>query len=586
MGSLWISTYSDTYGLVQYKPKTNRILCFTVEDGLLSNQVRSVYETADKRIVVATSAGINIISKDTVIKSYAQGGVLENPVMLCIAELPNQTLLAGSDGNGIYVIHGDEITNIGQKEGLDAGVVLRMCRDDEMQGTWISAGSSLYFMTDDFAVRKIERFQEGIGSVFDIKLIHGQLWIFKSSGVIAAKREELLGTGELNLRSYGPEHGMTANLTANAWNLQQGDLLYLCTVDGINLFDTAEMERTIEPPRTVIEQIVVEDEDGAITVYSNTDSVEIPSTVQRVTIYFASLSYNKLPCSINYYLNGFEDIIHESNEKGGNSISYTNLPGGTYQFCMTAKFENGAVGEEKMFSLEKKLSLMEQPAFWVLLVLATLLLSGLAVWYIMHRKVKNIQKHQKEYQEITNQALKTIANTIDAKDTYTRGHSSRVAEYSKKLMKAIGGFSEEEQDKIYYMALLHDIGKIGIPDVILNKPGRLTDDEFEMIKSHTTIGAEILKDFTVLSQIGDGALLHHEHYDGTGYPKHKKGEEIPLVAQIIGAADAYDAMATRRPYKDPMPKEKIVQEFTRCSGTQFSPKIAAIMIQLIQENAL
>ena len=148
------------------------------------------------------------------------------------------------------------------------------------------------------------------------------------------------------------------------------------------------------------------------------------------------------------------------------------------------------------------------------------------------------------------------------------------------------GIKGDELENLYYIALLHDIGKIGIPDAILNKPGRLTDEEFAIMKSHTTKGANILKDISTIPNIVEGAKYHHERYDGAGYPEGLKGEDIPYIARIICCADCYDAMATRRVYKEPYPKEKIISEFEKGKGVQFDEKIADVVIKLIEENKM
>ena len=144
--------------------------------------------------------------------------------------------------------------------------------------------------------------------------------------------------------------------------------------------------------------------------------------------------------------------------------------------------------------------------------------------------------------------------------------------------------SPDDVQRIYYIALLHDIGKVAIPDHILNKNGKLTDEEYKVMKSHVTEGTKILNDISTIEGMSDGAHYHHEHYDGTGYPNGLKGEDIPYIARIICCADCYDAMASKRTYKEPYKTERIISEFERCAGTQFDPNIAKVVIKLIKEN--
>lgn len=181
------------------------------------------------------------------------------------------------------------------------------------------------------------------------------------------------------------------------------------------------------------------------------------------------------------------------------------------------------------------------------------------------------------------QIVQALAASVDAKDRYTHGHSSRVAEYSRAIA-ARAGFSETEQDSIYMMGLLHDVGKIGIPDAIINKAGRLTDEEFDAIKTHPSVGAEILKNITDYPELLTGARWHHERYDGNGYPDGLAGEDIPEVARIIAVADTYDAMTSNRSYRDAMPQANVRAEIERCSGSQFDPRFAEIMLQMIDED--
>lgn len=187
-------------------------------------------------------------------------------------------------------------------------------------------------------------------------------------------------------------------------------------------------------------------------------------------------------------------------------------------------------------------------------------------------------------QRITLQSMYTLAKTIDAKDKYTNGHSMRVAEYSKMIAERME-FSEEDIDDITNMAMLHDIGKIGVPDTIINKNTSLTDDEYYIIKKHPAIGYDILSEMPEMKNVSIGAKWHHERYDGTGYPDGLKGKEIPIEARIIGVADAYDAMTSNRSYRDYMPQAIVKMELENGKGTQFDPEIADIMIDIIKEDA-
>ena len=196
---------------------------------------------------------------------------------------------------------------------------------------------------------------------------------------------------------------------------------------------------------------------------------------------------------------------------------------------------------------------------------------------------EEVDRKNKENEQLFLHVVSSLAGAIDAKDTYTNGHSSRVAEYSKEIARRFG-YNMKEQSDIYIMGLLHDVGKIGVPDSVINKPGKLNDEEFELIKRHPVVGSQILKEITEMPKLSIGARWHHERFDGSGYPDGLKGEEIPEEARIIAVADAYDAMSSKRSYHNIMPQEKIRQEILNGSGTQFDPRFAEIMLRMIDED--
>lgn len=195
-------------------------------------------------------------------------------------------------------------------------------------------------------------------------------------------------------------------------------------------------------------------------------------------------------------------------------------------------------------------------------------------------EIDYLKKQQKSMKLLFEQTATALVNAIDAKDKYTHGHSSRVAEYSRKIAR-LSGKSEEECDEIYFSALLHDVGKIGIPSRIINKEGKLTDEEYEEIKKHPEIGENILSSISEYPYLSIGAHHHHERYDGKGYPMGLKGEDIPEIARIVAVADAYDAMTSKRSYRDAIPQSKVREEIIKGAGSQFDPTFASIMQHVI-----
>ena len=207
--------------------------------------------------------------------------------------------------------------------------------------------------------------------------------------------------------------------------------------------------------------------------------------------------------------------------------------------------------------------------------------------YLAYRRLVSLgekeQENDRRIQKLNSNIVKALAFTIDAKDRYTSGHSQRVANYALEIARRMGK-NEEEQNMIYYAGLLHDVGKIRVPEEVLNKPGKLTTSEFNQIKVHTVSGYHILKDIYDEPQIAIGAKYHHERYDGTGYPDGLAGMNIPEVARILGVADSYDAMASNRSYRSALPQDVVRQEIEKGCGTQFDPAIADIMLQMIADD--
>ncbi len=203
------------------------------------------------------------------------------------------------------------------------------------------------------------------------------------------------------------------------------------------------------------------------------------------------------------------------------------------------------------------------------------------------QEIKRINDELEETNEKLEQAylesVQTLRYTVEAKDTYTRGHSDRVSEYSVLIGTKLG--LPEEQLKILRIGgLFHDIGKIGIPDSILQKNAKLTDDEYSEIKNHPSIGAHILGAASIFKDIIPIVKHHHERYDGKGYPSGLAGENIPYLARITAVADTFDAMTSKRSYRDALDLQYVKDEFERCKGTQFDPQIAEVFINILNND--
>ena len=195
-------------------------------------------------------------------------------------------------------------------------------------------------------------------------------------------------------------------------------------------------------------------------------------------------------------------------------------------------------------------------------------------------RVDQLEEQRKQSESLFEETAQALVTSIDAKDEYSHGHSVRVGEYSRRIA-ALMGKDEEECRKIYYAGLLHDVGKIGIPDSIISKKSALTPEEHREVEKHPALGSQILSSIKDYPYISVGAHYHHERYDGKGYPDGLKGTEIPEIARIISVADAYDTMSSNRSYRQALPQQVIREEIVAGAGTQFDPDIAMVMRQLI-----
>lgn len=215
--------------------------------------------------------------------------------------------------------------------------------------------------------------------------------------------------------------------------------------------------------------------------------------------------------------------------------------------------------------------------FMIILLFCTIFFTKL------RKAIRREARSKAELQKLNVSTINALAQTIDAKDRYTNGHSQRVAYYSKEIARRMGK-SESEQNTVYIAGLLHDLGKIRIPEAVINKDTSLSEDEEEIIKIHPITGYHILRGLYTDKSINEGAKYHHERYDGKGYPSRLSGDEIPEIARIIGVADSYDAMASNRSYRMALPQEVVRAEIEKGKNTQFDPDIADIMLQMIDED--
>ena len=577
-GNLWISAYAD-YGLICYNADTGEYTSYMRKDGLAHDQVRMSMELSNGDVAAATNGGVSILHNGSVLKSYSSAQGIQNETILCLAEGEDGSLYAGSDGNGIYRIdlNTDEVVNITTDDGLQSGVILRMAADPQVHGLWISNGSEAALLTDD-GIQQLQNIDAGVGSIFDFKLTDDHIWLMKSFGIIQITREDYIA-GNPKYSVLTRRDGLTSSVTANSWNCLDDDgTLYICTGDGVYSINLTDIHRNTIPPKVSVSSVDVDD----VSYYGPQD-LSLARDAKRITLRLDLLSFGIESGSLEYYLEGFDTAPIAISNTAATNINYTNLPGGDYVFHLKGFNADGTPSEDLSFKIHKDSSFFERRYLhiWLLMGALLLILSVTAVTlYVMQRRAL---RRQREYKAMTDQTVRIVSKTIDAKDKYTIGHSQRVAAYAMEIGRRYG-LSPEQLEQLHYSGLLHDIGKIGVSDRILNKNGKLTPEEYDVIKRHPAIGGDILKEFTTMPWLQDAARYHHERYDGTGYNEGKKGEEIPLYARIISVADAYDAMNSTRVYRSSLTTEVIYQELEKGKGTQFDPAFAQIMMDMINDG--
>ncbi|MBR3570532.1 MAG: HD domain-containing protein [Oscillibacter sp.] len=583
-GALWLGTTS-VQGLVRYDGETGAIANYTEDNGMPSNRSRVMLELSDGNMAVATNAGTMILQdgKPSFLYGNAQG--LNNLEILCLEEGADGKLYMGSDGDGIYIAdraRSKTVTRLGLDDGLESEVILRIKRDPvDPELFWVITSNSIARLKDG-AVVTLKHFP--YSNNFDLYFSDGgMVWILSSNGVYVVRRADLLRDPEnMDYTLFDTACGLPSVATANSYSYQaENGMLYIAGskgVSAVNINGGIEDDGEI---RMAVPYLMVDDQYLPV----RGEEVHIPPDCKRLLIYPFVFTYSLSNPHVTFRLEGFDDAPVTLTRRDLSVVGYTNLDGGTYRFHLSVINSNtGEEAESLVVTIIKDKALHEHFWFWVLCALALMALVSGAVTLYFRRKTKILLKEQEKTKELIREITVVFAKCIDMKDHYTNGHSARVSKYSVMLARQMGK-SKEEVDNIRNIALLHDIGKISIPDNILNKPGRLTDEEFAVMRSHSQRGYDILKEIAIAPELAIGAGFHHERLDGKGYPQGLKNEEIPEIARIIAVADTFDAMYSTRPYRKKMRLRDAVAEIQRSSGTQLSPEVVDAFMKLVKKGA-
>ena len=587
--NLWVCTYGS--GLLEIEPDGTEHV-YNSESGSFGNRARMVTQLSDGTILAGGDTGIGFIEGHEVVNNIGLTDSPINSMILTATELSDGTILAGTDGDGIAVIEDRKVTRmITRADGLSSEVILRTVRDPKTDGVFIVTSNGLCYMDEAGAIRRLDNFP--YFNNYDIwAKDKDTLFVMSSAGIYVVDRDELLSdTENIAYDLLDAKRGLNSSLTANSWNYcdSKGDLFLPCD-RGVYIIDTVRYTSGISAYRMSVKSVKL---DSALQQIGRNGVIEIGRGVSKVELYPEVINYTIQDPYVGYWLEGFDSDWTILPQSAMSTITYTNLATGEYTFHL-AVFDNNQANilGERDYKLVKVREIYDNHWFIFYIILIPILAVIWFTWYIMRSRIQRMMEAQRHELELARQQIQmgnetiiAIAKAVDAKDERTSQHSLRVSQYSVMIARELG-FSEEECENLRRAALMHDIGKIGIPDCILNKPARLTDEEYAVMKSHVTRGAEILKDFTLIKNVVEGARYHHERYDGRGYPDGLKGEEIPQYGRIIGVADAFDAMTANRVYRKQMDFEYVLNEMRKGRGTQFDPQIVDIMLRLIDEGKI
>ncbi len=600
VGQLWICVYGDD-GLVRYDFDGN-ITTFNMENaGMTSDRMRCTLETSDGTIVVGTADGINFIEDNEVVATIEED--LPNTQILCLLETDDGTVLAGSDGGGIYVIEDNQVTDIyNVDDGLSSDVILRITEYED--GYFIVTSNSLCYMEaigDFFVLENFPYYNN-----YDVIIEDDTAYVLSSAGIYIADADELASDKEINYELLNSSEGLLAGLTANSWCYTDPEKkIYLCTNSGVVLYDDTLGTEDSEY-KFGLASIECDGEEIYVDLSGDT-TISLPLDAKNVTLRATVYNYALQDVKVKFYLEGMDNGEEPVSYQDVETVQISSVTHGSYKVILQIYDSSGTeLLQEKTYVVEKETQMWEEGWYKAYLIIVCMELMCFVIWmiisvYYISKKKTELEEIRRELEEKVEEQIKEIkdkeahemnmirrvimalSDTVDAKDRYTSGHSKRVAEYARAIAKRLGK-SEDELQEIYYAGLLHDVGKIRVPEEVINKPGKLTDEEYDLIKIHPVTSYHILKDISEDSDIALGAKFHHERYDGKGYPNGLSGMDIPEIARIIAVADAYDAMASNRSYRAALPQAVVREQIVQGKGTQFDPEFADIMLAMIDED--
>ena len=595
---LWLCTYS---GLFCYDER-NGIRSFRMEShDITSERFRCMTELRDGTIATGTADGINFLKDGSVTGTLTAKDGLANTQILSIVEGMDGTVWAGSDGSGIYLISdGKLIGNYTVADGLSSNIILRIV--PHADGYFIVTSNALCHIDPDGTIRRLEHFP--YFNNYDIIIDGETAYVTCSAGLYEVELSKLCEETNEQFRHYGAGEGLFSGLSANSWNYVSSDRrLYLCSNNGVIVFNNHSEKNE----KDMKYGIVSFECDGAELKTADDGHFVVPSGAKNLSLYASVRNYAFTDVKVCFFIKELEDTPKICDWDEMEPIKLYKPDLSEYHVCLQILDASGEnILQEEVYTITKETHMWEKPAFKTYLVIVCVeiflftMISIIIMILIIIRKneleelqielehkvkeqTREMVQQQQTIKELFIQTVTALSEAVDAKDRYTSGHSQRVAEYARMIAARMGK-SKEEQEEIYRAGLLHDVGKIRVPNQIINKPGKLTDEEYNIMKIHPVTGYHILRGISGSNMIAIAAKYHHERYDGKGYPNGLLGKKIPEVARILGIADSYDAMTSTRSYRGALPQESVRAEIEKGKGTQFDPEIADIMLQMMDED--
>lgn len=576
-GVIWFSTFGD-YGLIGLK--NGRIWKIRSEEGLPSDRVRTVFERADGALMVCCTGGLAIVENSKVTKVYNEKDGIINTEVLTASQMDNGDMVIGTDGGGVYVINDSGVKALTINDGLTSDVVMRVKKDKKRDIMWLVTSNSIEYLDSNYKVKNVKTFP--YLNNFDLyQNAKDDMWVLSSNGIYVAKTEDILSGKTFKYLFYGIYNGLPGIATSNSYSeLTSDGFLYIACTSGVTRVNINESTDSA----SIVKAAVPFVEADGVLVYPNADgSFTISPSTRKLTIHSFVFNYSLINPEVTYLLEGFDKTSITVPRTNLQPVDYTNLRGGRYHYKMHIVDPHNGQTFDFNVVIDKQLHFYEY--FWFNIAVLVVLIAVASVFlkkYINRRTEKLIEKNN-EQKKFIREVVEAFARVIDMKDKYTRGHSIRVAHYTAMLAREMG-CDDDTVEKYYNIALLHDIGKIGIDDGVLNKPGKLNDEEYAIIQSHSALGYDTLKDISIMPELAIGAGAHHERPDGKGYPNGLAHKDIPLVARIIAVADTFDAMYSNRPYRNRMPFSKVLSIIKEVRGTQLDEEVVDAFLRLVDQG--